>query len=70
MTFDEIVRAIRTQLGISQERFAHELNISFSTISRWENGHTSPSCLAKMRLLEYCSKHDIDAGIISQLEKS
>jgi len=69
MTFEEIIKNIREQLNITQEQFAHELNISFSTINRWENGHTSPSKLAKMRLFELCGKKNIDTAIFSELKK-
>jgi len=69
MPFEEIIKAVRIQLNITQEQLAHELNISFSTISRWENGHTSPSKLAKMRLLEFCSRKNVDTTITSELEK-
>jgi len=70
MPFDEILRCIRKQLGITQEQFAHELSVSFSTINRWENSHTSPSRLAKMRLVEYCTTHNIDPDLIAVLKDS
>lgn len=67
LSFDEIVREIRQQLGITQEQFARELNISFSTINRWENAHTVPSRLAKMRLVEFCEKRNISSDIVERL---
>jgi|GEM_PF-331943 len=67
LTIDEIVGEIRKQLGITQEQLARELNISFSTINRWENAHTIPSKLAKMRLVEFCKKEDIPSDIIDQI---
>jgi putative transcriptional regulator len=69
MPFEDILKAIRAQLNITQEQLARELNISFSTINRWENGHTSPNKLAKMRLLDFCSRKNVDAAIASELEK-
>lgn len=69
MTFSEILKAIRKQKNYTQEQFARELNVSFSTINRWENGHTEPSVLAKMRLLEYCKKNSIEKMIIMELSK-
>ena len=39
MTFSEILKYIRKQQNYTQEQFARELNVSFSTINRWENGH-------------------------------
>jgi len=69
MIFGEILREIRSELGITQEQFARELNVSFSTLSRWENGHTTPSRLAKMRLFEFCNSQDISQAVKTQLEK-
>ncbi len=68
MTFDEIMKAIRIQLDITQEQLAHELNISFSTISRWENGHTFPSRLAKKSLLDFSKNNNVDSSIIHSIE--
>ncbi|KAB4801174.1 helix-turn-helix transcriptional regulator, partial [Bacteroides thetaiotaomicron] len=36
MPIDEILRSIRKELNISQEQLARELNISYTTINRWE----------------------------------
>lgn len=65
--FGDIVYEIRKQLGVTQEQLARELNISFSTINRWENSHTVPSRLAKMRLVEFCEKNSISPDIIGQI---
>ncbi|MDD5038274.1 MAG: helix-turn-helix transcriptional regulator [Dehalococcoidales bacterium] len=67
MNFPEIVKNIRNNLNISQEQLARDLNVSFSTINRWENGHTGPSKLAKLRFIEYCRDNAILKGEISQL---
>lgn len=67
--FGDIIKEVRKELGITQEKLAHELDISFSTINRWENGHTSPSRLAKRRLLEFCKNNNVNIIIIAKLEK-
>jgi putative transcriptional regulator len=41
MLFEDIIRGIRLQLNMTQEQLARELNISFSTINRWENVFSS-----------------------------
>ena len=69
MRFGDILKEIRSELGITQEQFARELNISFSTLSRWENGHTVPSRLAKMRLFEFCNSQKLSQDIRLNLEK-
>ena len=42
ITFPELVRELRTRLGLSQERFASKLRVSFPTVNRWEKGKTRP----------------------------
>lgn len=32
------IRIVRQTLGISQEKFAHQLGVSFATVNRWEKG--------------------------------
>ncbi|MBI5243997.1 MAG: helix-turn-helix domain-containing protein [Elusimicrobia bacterium] len=32
------IRIVRETLGISQEKFAHRLGVSFATVNRWEKG--------------------------------
>lgn len=70
MPFDEILKRIRKELNITQEQLARDLSVSFSTLNRWENGHNTPSRLARMRLVEYCNKKSISVEIISQLESA
>lgn len=47
MTFAEKVKEARKQLGLSQEKFAGKMGVSFSTINRWEKGRFLPSYLAQ-----------------------
>ena len=41
-----IIRTWRRRVGLTQEGLAQALSLSFSTVSRWENGHVKPSKLA------------------------
>jgi len=41
-----LVRELRQRTGLSQEKFAARLGVTFPTISRWENGRARPSPLA------------------------
>lgn len=52
--FGARVKAVRTQLNLSQEDFAHALGVSFTTVNRWENGKTSPSRLALKLFDQFC----------------
>jgi predicted ATPase/DNA-binding CsgD family transcriptional regulator/DNA-binding XRE family transcriptional regulator len=46
------VRELRTRLGLSQQQFATRLDVSYVTVSRWENGHSTISAAAQQRLAE------------------
>ena len=41
-----LVRTLRERLGLSQEKLAITLGVSFQTVNRWERGHAKPSQLA------------------------
>jgi transcriptional regulator with XRE-family HTH domain len=41
-----LVRTLRGRTGLTQEKFAAKLGVTFPTISRWENGRAKPSPLA------------------------
>ncbi len=38
----EKIKALRTSKGISQEKLAQYLNVSFQAVSKWENSNTYP----------------------------
>jgi putative transcriptional regulator len=44
-----VIREWRRRVAETQEDLAHDLNVTFSTVSRWENGHVRPSNLAGVR---------------------
>lgn len=45
-----LIRELRARLGLTQEKFAARLGVSFPTINRWENGRSVPSPLALQRV--------------------
>ncbi len=46
----EDVRAIRTQLEMSQEEFAHMIGVSVATLQNWEQGRRRPEGPARALL--------------------
>jgi putative transcriptional regulator len=44
------IRAIRLRLGFTQEDLARKLGLSLSTVSKWEQGVTAPSRLAREKI--------------------
>ena len=55
-SFPELVKSVRTTLGLSQEELAHELGVSFSTVNRWENKQTKPIKIARLQFEAFCKK--------------
>ena len=47
-----LVRELRSRLGLTQEKFAAKLGVTFPTINRWENGKAKPSPLAMQQIAE------------------
>ncbi len=52
----EEIKNIRRMLGMSQERLARELGVSFCTVNRWERAKTAPSPMAIEKLSELKEK--------------
>ena len=46
------VRELRKRTGLTQEKFAAKLGVTFPTINRWENGRARPSPLAMQKIEE------------------
>jgi len=67
MVFSSVVKNVRLELKLSQQQLAQALNVSYTTINRWENGHVVPSNLAQKSFFDFCENNFID---VSQLLKS
>lgn len=60
MTFSEFVISVRRSLKLSQKQLAAAINVSYSTINRWENGHVVPSNLAVKSFYDFCENNFIN----------
>ena len=57
MGLSEEIKIIRQKGFLSQSAFASELNVSFSTVNRWETGKTRPNLSAMKEIKSFCDKH-------------
>lgn len=60
MSFSEFVVSVRKKLQLSQKQLAAAINVSYSTINRWENGHVVPSNLAVKSFYDFCENNFIE----------
>lgn len=49
-TIGKLIRALRQEMKLSQQKFAAEFGVTFPTVNRWENGKAMPSPLARQRI--------------------
>ena len=66
MSFSEELKSIRQHSFLSQEAIARELNVSFSSVNRWEGGRANPNLNAMKNIKAFCEAHHID---FSNLER-
>ena len=67
MSFSKDIKAIRQKGLMSQEDFAKDLGVSFSTVNRWECGKAKPSYKAMKQIDDYCKANEIDFDIGEKL---
>lgn len=54
-----LIKQIRTYLNMSQTEFAGQLNVTFQTVNRWENGRATPNKLAQSMIYELCKNKSV-----------
>ena len=54
-----LIKQIRTYLNISQTELAEQLNVTFTTVNRWENGRAVPNKLAQTQLYDLCKAKSV-----------
>lgn len=59
MTLIEQLLHVRVQLNLTQTELAEKLNVSFATISRWENGKAKPTKKALLTFKKFCKENNI-----------
>lgn len=54
-----LIKQIRTYLNMSQSEFAEQLNVTFATVNRWENGRAVPNKLAQSAMFDLCKEKSV-----------
>ncbi len=54
-----VLKQIRSYLNLSQTEFAEQLNVTFQTVNRWENGKVIPNKLAQSKIYDFCKENNI-----------
>lgn len=67
MEISETIKAIRTELQMTQTGFAEAVHVSFSTVNRWENNRVIPNRMARALILDLCEKKNISIALIDKM---
>lgn len=59
MDYKKLIPELRAAMNISQEDFAKVLGVATVSISRWENGHSNPTKIVKVKLEKLFKRYDI-----------
>jgi DNA-binding XRE family transcriptional regulator len=60
MDYQRLVKELRNKLILSQQEFADLLDVSFSSINRWETGKHEPTIKVKRKIVDLCKINGID----------
>lgn len=62
MIFGEKLKVAREKTFMSQQSFAKELGVSFTTLNHWETEKCEPQYKAKKLFHDFCEKYEVKIG--------
>lgn len=66
MGFPDEIKKIRQRCFLTQEDFAQEVGVAFSTVNRWEGGKTKPNLCAMKNIKQFCEKHKVEYANVEE----
>lgn len=66
MDFPKEIRRIRQRSFLTQQEFANALGVAFSTVNRWESGHSKPNLKAMKSINTFCVDNNIPYEVLEE----
>lgn len=66
MSFPEEIKRIRQRSFLTQQDFAEEIGVAFSTVNRWESGRAKPNLKAMKSINAFCLNNNISYETIEE----
>lgn len=66
MEFPKELKRIRQRCLLTQQDFAKEIDVAFTTVNRWEGGKAKPNLSAMKNIKNFCLKNDIEFADIEE----
>ena len=75
LQFPELIRELRSRLGLSQEKLAAQLRVSFPTVNRWEKGKNRPDGAVQHSIAQFIASlgpefEDLRARITGEVDSA
>lgn len=67
MSLGEELKTIRRKGLLSQTEFAEKIDVSFSTVNRWENNRAVPNYQALKKIKQFCEQNGIAFDIDNKI---
>jgi len=66
MSFSKEIKMLRERLYLTQNEFAKALNVSFSTVNRWEKGKARPNISTMKEVKKFCEGKEVDYSSVEE----
>lgn len=66
MSFSKEIKMLRERLYLTQNEFAKALNVSFSTVNRWEKGKARPNISTMKEVKKFCEDKEVDYSSVEE----
>lgn len=66
MSFPEEIKRIRQRSFLTQQDFAKKIGVAFSTVNRWESGHSKPNLKAMKSINTFCVDNNISYEVLEE----
>ena len=66
MSFSKEIKMLRERLYLTQNEFAKALNVSFSTVNRWEKGKARPNISTMKEVKKFCENKEVDYSSVEE----
>ncbi len=66
MSLGEAIRVTRQKAFYTQEDLAQKINVSLSTVNRWELDKVRPNLKAMKSIKEFCEENDLPYELIEK----
>ena len=64
--YQKAVKDLRDKLIMTQAEFANKLDVSFTSINRWENGINRPTSVARKQIVQLCKENNIELKEVNE----